>query len=408
MPMLCAPKTSIMATDVFKTLQDGWYNGLVSGLGLDDGTFQVVQPNPPIVAQSGNTVLWSYFNNIPPFSLTQHYTASGGNQFYSDYRALMSALEPSSNVNPEKVIGKATYKKWVSYVTSLATPPPITSYPTLFRNWALLNDPGKANAGASAYAQVLLDPILSAQTVLLLSYSDAAGNPKNPDWSLDYSDLTTQLKSAPTQAFNFDSSSANSNVSKSWTSGGNSGFFGLWGGSSSSSSVSKQFASSKVTVSASMAHVLQFSASPGNWYSSGAMGLAFANKKGNPWSSSSSINWDNTFGSNGNMQRFAANLIAVAGMKIKVVSEASYSTSEQTEIHNNSHAGLWPFYSSGGGSSSSNSVSFNQSGQMVVVINTSPTVPTVIGMNVLSAGEYLGHSSEAATISAKALSLVAH
>ncbi len=394
-----------MADNVFETLQDGWYNGLVSGLGLSSDSFQVIQPNPPIIEQSGDKVTWGYFNNIPPFSLTQQYAASGGNQFYSDYRALMSALVPSSSVNPEQVIGQPTYDQWVAYVRKLAVPPAPTSYPTLFRNWAMLYAPGVANAGASAYAQMLLDPILTAQNALLLSYTDPTGLPKSPDWNLGYKDLVAQLDAAPQQTFDFDSKTANSDVSKSWTKGGNTGFLGLWGGSSSSSEISTKFASSRVAVEASMLHVLNFSASPGDWYNSGAMGLAYANRTGNPWNPNSSIKWDNTFGENGNMQRFAANIIVVAGMDIMIQSDASYSTSEQTEVHNNSHAGIWPFYCSGGGSSSSTSCSFNQEGHMTVRIKTDNVIPTIIGINVLPAGEYLGHSSEAANMQIRSLEM---
>lgn len=396
-----------MSKDVFETLQDGWYNGIVSGLGLNSKSFQILQPNPPIVSTNGDTVLWGYFNNIPPNSLTQQFAASGGNQFYSDYRALMSALEPSSTVNPEKVIGEPAYSEWITYVRGLSIPPSANQFPTMFRNWALLNAPGVANAGASAYAQMLLDPILTAQNVLLLSYTTENGLPKDPDWNLGYSDLVKQLVKAPSQQFNFNSSTANSDVSSSWTGGGNSGFFGLWGGSSSSSSLSEMFASSKVTVKSTIGRVLTFSSSPGNWYNSGAMSLAFSNQSGTPWSSSSAINWDNTFGPKGNMQRFAANIIVVADMQINVVSDASYSTLEQTEINNNSHSGMWPFYSSGGGSSSSTKATFNQNGHMEVSIQTDPTTPTVIGVNVLSAAEFLGHSTEAAQLQVRALELEA-
>ncbi|MFT6502428.1 MAG: hypothetical protein ACJASQ_002554 [Crocinitomicaceae bacterium] len=396
-----------MSKDVFQTLQDGWYNGIVSGLGLSSSTFQILQPNPPIIEQSGDTVLWGYFNNIPPFSLTQQFAASGGNQFYSDYRALMSALEPSSSVDPETVIGQPAYDEWVAYVRGLSVFPSANQYPVMFRNWALLNAPGVANAGASAYAQVLLDPILTAQNVLLLSYTDENGLPEDPDWNLGYSDLVNQLKAAPSTQFDFDSTTENSDVSSSWTKGGNTGFFGLWGGSSSKSSISESFSENQVQVKSTIGHILTFSCTPGNWYNSGAIGLAFSSETGVPWSPNSAINWNNTFGDKGNMQRFAANIIVVADMDITITSDAVYSTSEQTEVHNNSHAGMWPFYSSGGGSSSSTSAKFSSEGHMTVSIQTDPVTPTVIGVNVLSAAEYLGHSVEAAKLQVKALKLAA-
>lgn len=381
----------------FLDLQNGWYNGFSQGMGQSGQSFQIIQPAPPLVSSSSsNTQLWAYFNNIPPASLTQNYIASGGNQFYNDYRGLMSALTPTRTVNVEQDIGTSTFKAWQKYVSSMAIPPAPNQLPTLFRSWAMIYAPDKANIGASDYAAILLDPVASAQTQLTLVYTDAFGQAKAPEWTLGYDDLVQLLNAAPNRSFNFASASMNSNVSSTWSKGGNSGFFGLWGGSSSSSSVSTKFASSAVTVEVSFDHVFTFVDSPGNWYGSSAMALAYSNKDGNPWSPQSSINWGNTFGSNGNMQRFAANLIVGSGMRATVTSTATYSSSEQTEIHNNSHAGFWPFYSSGGGSSSSNSVSFNQSGAMTLVMTSAPGIPVVLGSNVLSAGEFTGHSADSA------------
>ncbi len=387
----------------FLDLQNGWYNGFIQGMGQTDSSFQIIQPAPPLVPSSGQTQLWGYFNNIPPSSLTQNFIASGGNQFYSDYRGLMSALEPTRKVNVEQDIGTQNYQNWQQYVRSLPTPPSINQYPTLFRSWAILNAPDVANIGASDYSVIMLDPIASAQTELTLSYTDVNGQAKPFNWSLGFEQMTDALAKSPSRSFNFSSATMNSNVSSSWTGGSDSGFFGLWGGSDSKSSVSKTFASSSITVNASFEHVLTFSDTPGNWYSSSAMGLAYANKTGNPWSPNSSINWDNTFGSNGNMQRFMANLIIASGMQVSVTSTASYSSEQQTEIHNNSHAGFWPFYSSGGGSSSSNTVTFDQSGAMTITTASQPGVPVVLGGNVLGVGQFVGHSTEAALMLARAL-----
>lgn len=271
----------------------------------------------------------------------------------------------------------------------------------------MLNAPSVAAKGASDYAAILLDPVASAQTELTLSYTDIDQQPKPPSWSLGYNDLVNQLNKSPSRSFTFNSSTMNSNVSSSWTSGGNSGFFGLWGGSSSSSSISTTFASSTITVSASFEHVLTFVASPGNWYSSSAMGLAYANKTGNPWNPDSSINWNNTFGQNGNMQRFMANLIVCSGMQVKVTSTATYSSEQQTEIHNNSHAGFWPFYSSGNSGGSSNTVKFDESGAMTITTSSQSGIPIVLGGNVLSVGDFVGHSVETAALRVKALELAA-
>lgn len=382
----------------FLDLQNGWYNGFLQGMGQSPNSFQMIQPAPPIASgTAANSILWAYYNNIPPFSLTQQFAPSGGNQFYNNYRALMSALVPSRSINVENDIGSANFKKWQAYVLNLATPPTMNQLPTLFRNWAMIAAPGVANIGSSDYAAILLDPVATAQNELTLIYTDLNGLPKPFNWSLSYNDMVTQLNSSPSRQFNFDSATMNSNVSTSWTKGGNSGFFGLWGGSTTTSSISEQFASSHIKVTASFDNVLVFADTPGLWYYSSAMGLAFANKTGNPWSAQSSINWDNTFGNNGNMQRFAANLIIASGMSVTVTSDASYSSLDQQTITSSGHAGFWPFYSGSSGSSSTNTVTFSQSGQMSITTSSIKGVPVVLGVNVLPVGQFVGHSAAAAT-----------
>jgi hypothetical protein len=118
----------------FLDLQNGFYNALCQGLGLSTGTFQVLQPSPPL-PQSSNSALWAYFNNIPPFSLTQNYIASGGNQFFSDYKGLISALQapPNNFVND---IGSDAYNAWLHYVNSITPPPAPHQLPNIFFSWA--------------------------------------------------------------------------------------------------------------------------------------------------------------------------------------------------------------------------------------------------------------------------------
>jgi hypothetical protein len=257
----------------------------------------------------------------------------------------------------------------------------------------MFNAPEVANIGSSDYAAILLDPIATAQNELTLVYTNEKGLPVNFDWQLNYADMVNQLASAPSRSFNFNSGTMNKDVSTSWAGSSKSGFFGLWGGSSSTSTLSEQFASSTVTVEASFEHILVFSNTPGAWYYSSAMGLAYANQTGNPWSDKSSINWNNTFGPNGNMQYFSANVIVASGMSITVTSNAKYSSVDQQTITSSGSSGFWPFYSGDSGSTSTNRVEFNQSGNMTITTSSIPGVPVVLGVNVLPAGEFVGHSS---------------
>src|SRR5688572_155955 len=108
----------------FLDLQNGWYNGFMQGMGLNANSFQIIQPAPPIASGTAATpTFWAYYNNIPPFSLTQQFQASGGNQFYSDYRALMSALTPTRNIDVQSDVGADVFKKWQKYILGLTNPP---------------------------------------------------------------------------------------------------------------------------------------------------------------------------------------------------------------------------------------------------------------------------------------------
>lgn len=373
----------------FVDLQAAFYNAFAQALGFSPSDpFQVIQPSPPLVGGTdADQLLWNYFNAIPPFSLTQNTILSGGNQFLADYQGVMSALQAQPN-NFQSTIGQSCYN---AYITAVEAGQVAAGDPVAFRNWALVNSQCSSVAvqGASALAAALLDPIFAAQ-MNVLPYKPAGS--KSVDFVPGYATMMKLLDAAPSRSIpQIGTSQWNWDTSQSWTSGGDSGFFGLWGGSSSSSSISQKFASSGVTLSASFGNVLQFAATPGDWYSSAALGMAFNNQSGPPWVSDNAIDWNTTFGSNGNMQRFLPNLVIVQDMEVTVTSQASYSESEQTTIQSNSSAGMWPFYSSGSSSSSSTNVGFDSSGHMTVKITSKKGVAVAVGCTVLPAGQYLGH-----------------
>jgi len=385
----------------FLDLQNGFYNALSQGLGFPPGSaFQMSQPSPPLINQ---TQLWNYFNLIPPASLTNDYIASGGNQFFSDYSGLLSALTGAPNTF-EQDIGAVCLAAWNTYAAGLPLSVNLNQFPAIFQRWALTHGfSSVANKGASDLAQMILDPITAAQ-LAIQPYSGTS--PTNlPNWDQGYTDLVSQLGVAPARSFNFNSSTMNSNVSNTWCKGSQSAFFGLWSNSSSSSSQSVTFAASGVTLTASFQHVTQFTAVPGQWYSSSAMGDAFSHESGPPWVSASSINWQNTFSpTHGNMARFASNIIVVSGMFIRVESVATFSQADQTAIHNNSSAGMWPFYSSNSDSGTTTSAAFNNNGNMIVVISSAPGIPIVIGVDVVPVERYVGNAVEGAKLYAAAIS----
>lgn len=379
----------------FSELQNGFYNALTVGLGFSpQDPFQVIQPSPPLISgPNADQLLWNYFNNIPPLSLTQNTILSGGNQFLANYQGVMSALQASSN-NFRRTVGDDCFK---AYQQAIEQNKVVPGDPVAFRNWAMFSTycSNVAVTGASALAQDLLDPIFAGQ-MNVLGYRPSGT--KDVYFVPDYKQMLEMLKTAPSRSFNVKQGTWNSDVSKTWTSGANSGFFGLWGGSSSSSSISEKFAASGVSVDASFGNVLLFSATPGNWYSSAALGLAFHYQTGGPWNPSSFINWQSTFGPRGNLQRFTTSLIVVNRMNVTVKSYATYSALEQNEINANKKEGLWPFYTNESASGSYTKTAFDEENRLTISIHSDPDVPIVIGCTILPAAQYLGHETQRAEI----------
>jgi len=379
-----------MPDHTFLDLQNGFYNAISQGLGFAPRSpFQLIQPSPPLVSTTNqDNTLWEYFNNIPPASLSQNYIASGGSQFFSNYKGLLSALDAPRGAF-EQTVGPNVYSAWLSYVRSASHRPAMNQQPQLFLNWASLQYPDIADAGASQLSQMQLDPIASAQMEILSVYP----SPTPPDWSHNYADLVQQLASAPSRTFQVSSSSMNCDVSQSWTQGEHSGIFGLWSGSSSESDYSAQFADSDIEVNATFDHATTFHAAPGPWYSSAAMGNAYANQASPPWKPNWTINWRNTFDAHeGNIARLTVNLIVVSEMSVRVTSSAKFSTDQQNRIKQNSGAGVWPIYTSSSHSGASTTVEFNNAGNMTVQIASEPNIPIVIGCSVLPVELFVGHA----------------
>jgi hypothetical protein len=392
-----------MAAPTFLDLQNGFYNALSQGLGYPPGSFfQIAQPSPPLVpGPKQDQAVWNYFNLIPAFSLTNNYVMSPGNQFFSNYSGLLSALQGAPNTFVQDV-GPACNAAWNAFANTLPYTVTLSQFPAIFQRWAAMNGYiGVANKGASDLAAMILDPVTAAQLAMMPYSGTPAVN--LPTWDAGYNDLATILAAAPSRSIKYNSSTDSSNVSNTWCSGSESAFFGLWSNSSSSSSQSATFASAGVTLDGVFQHVTPFTAVPGPWYSSSAMGDAFSNQTGAPWHSQT-INWNNTFDpANGNMSRFAASIVVASGIYIHVISSASFSSSDQTEIQHHSSSGMWPFYSSNSDSGTNTSVTFTNAGNMDVVITSKPGVPVVLGVNVVPVGTFVGHAVEGAKLHAAAM-----
>jgi hypothetical protein len=366
-------------------LQAQWYNTLVAGLGLDPERFQLAQPTTPL----GNTsdLLWSYFNNIPPLSLTGQFATSGGNRFYDDYSAVLSQLSSQGDGSFQQDVGD-NYGPWMAYVATLNPLPALEQLPNVFRTWATFHCPAVAQKGASDLAAALLDPIYQAQVAIRNTSGFMNGV---PNFSRTIADLRGAIPQASSQTVSFDSSSASSDTSHTWAKGEVSGMYDFFTGSAGGSydQLSEKAASSGVTVEATFSHVLTFSADPGSWYVSSALAAAHATPDNTMWKHGTP-SWTSTFGSAGNMLRFTTGLVVVDGIDATITSDATYSESDKQTITAQASVGIWPFFSFGASGGHSTATSFDSNGHMTVKVVNPPGNPCVLGVNVEPVQTFLG------------------
>jgi len=375
----------------FQDVNAGLYNQMAAGLGLSVRSFVLMQPCNPVL---DNNALWNhYFNLIPPESFVFNNVLSPGAQFFDNYSALNSALQSTAEKTYENKVPTAIRDEFENFIMNRSTIPSLSQYPALFRNWAFLKHPNIANAGASALAAAILDPVTAAQLRLMPYQGDPAAEPpippKQPDWDEDIVKLRAQLASGVQRHFSYRQSEVSKDVSQSWSHGHSSAFFGLWGGSSSSSSQSVTFSQSDFSVDASFKRVITFSPVPGTWFSSAALSIALHNKNKAPWLPGSPVNWDTEFNpASGNLARFLVNLVVVDTMSVTVKSFAVFSHDDRTTIDRNAGGGLWPFYTSNSSNGATTQFNFDNTGHMTVTITSLPGVPIVLGANVLPVDQY--------------------
>ena len=371
------------------TLQAQWYNTLTASLGLSPQRFQLLQPSAPLGTTSDS--LWAYFNDLPPDSLASA-GLSGGDQFYSDYAAVVNQLLSQNGGRLKAVLGD-DYAKWETYIQGH---PPAAGQDIIsaFRAWAIVNAPDKTSSGSAALSAALNDPIFLASQAVL----NTSGFINNtPNFSRTIDDLSAAVQSAPSVSISFDSSNASSDISSTWSAHSTGIFFGVYSGDSSESTFSQKASSARFTVTGTYQHVLTFQADPGSWYSSAALGTAFSQPDNTVWSHGTP-NWMMTFGPNGNMLHFTGSIVVVDGVDLTITSHASYSSDEQAHYRSHSSGGFWPFYSSSSTYTRDSDVSFASDGSLTVKVSSPAGNPLVLGVNAIPARQYILGQAAAANV----------
>jgi hypothetical protein len=362
----------------FNDIAAGYYNVLTAGLGLSGAAVQLVQPTTVL---SDNTSLWAFLDQLPPVSLYRSPGESGS--FFGTYEEILASLQiPAVNRFLEGV-GQKIADEFIRFLpTRPGRPPPANMYPAIFRNWALLHHPAVAIQGTTALAGMLLEP-LGAASVALLGYRDQ----RPPDWDESYDELVTSLMTSPSREFSVTAATIVSDVADTWANGEIGHPAGLWG---SSSPVSESFAISEFQLHVSIGHVLLFRPIPRPWYSAAALDIAYSNPETPPWASSSPLDWNKAFGTNGLLRNIASGLIVADSFQAIVESAGPYDQDDQQIILSNQASGLWPIYMT---AKAETTCSFSGAGALEIRMNTEPGIPVLIGIVATSIQRYLGHDT---------------
>jgi hypothetical protein len=370
--------------DPVRSLQNRWYNTLTTNLHLNPAQFQIRSSPDPLIGSSED--LWAIQDVLPPFSLTFNSSIHASDRFSIEYIPVASQLQFPESAFREH-IGEQNYQKWTSHLKNITHPPTEDKLPALFRQWALLAAPSVMSVGVADLTRMI---IINRALKSLQPYTGP--NAKPIEFKTDFAQVKKMVENSTGSSFTFDSPLASDDVENSWTGGINNGLAGLWSGSGSDSRLSRHFATSRISVHVELKAYAESVSVPGSWYNSALLNIAYTVPNGLPWPAAPNPTWEEVFGPNGSMRRLAISLVVAEGVYVTVTSDAQCSESDQQVIKNNAAKGLWPLYIPERDGAATNIVSFDSAEKMNIETVTEPGNLVVIGHNVLSIAQYLGHA----------------
>jgi hypothetical protein len=356
-----------------------YYNALTAALSGNIDGFQVFM-TPPVIAtndKAGESLFWQLLNDVPAFDITtnQPFAGNNSNNFAQLYGSLLGALKLPATDGAEQILGP-DYPQWYQCWIDA----PVTSDPYTVCVGCSRPFPDKYNQMQNWCYTTFKNNLA---TVARTKYDDPKCV-KHNDYAYTPS-LKTLLATLPSGAAltaHMDSATSSSDVSSTWSGGGNDGAFSFFDSSSSSSdSLTKKFENSHITMDIKMEKVIQIPVYAGCWFYQPALTSCAAN----PSLMDPNIppSYNQLFGSSGTLRRYVTQIYAVDGYSISVLSDVTLSSSEQTETTSRSRKGFWPFYTTGSSSSSKTETHFNDAGNANITISApADGKPRIIGRTV--------------------------
>ncbi len=305
----------------------GLYNTLCDSLKLSNQEFQMIQGVLPV--QTSAPGLYNFIDGIPPKSVATLYTSNPINSLNGTMQIVINDAE-------------------ASFLKTLAT----NNY-TNPKYWVDGN--------------VAVDPI----------------------YAPPFKDLFSQVENGSSATINFDSATADSNISTAWATNTSAAGVGFWGTSSSSvsESLNQQASSSRITVQININKYAYLQVRAGGWFTQGF----FTDQYKNPskWTGGKD-SWNKVFGPQGSAQNISNQVLLVKGYTITTTSHASYSESDFQLIKHSKETNVWPFYTSSSNSIATQSHTYNHDKSISTTIHANSSSLQIFGMGVISTASAMG------------------
>jgi hypothetical protein len=366
-------------------LQSRWHDTLATDLRLSRDSFQLSLPATPV--PPADDALWALQDVIPPPSSTFARGACAGDRTLDEYAAAAQQMTFAQEAFARD-IGQQNYVAWTQYLTRYKHPPKPEALPGIFQRWSIVNAPAVTSIGVADLTEMAL--IDGAQQALA-PYLGAGAKPA--DFTGGYADLVAMLAaSSGARVAMGPAGEGGGDVASTWTGGGDGGVQGLWAGACRGSRLSTTFAASAVTVQASIGRVCTWVCTPGRWYESSLLNMAFAGPTSPPWPLLANPTWEQLFGQFGSLRRMLASTVIADDLRATITSDARYRPADRPVILANAASGLWPFYLAASPTVTTE-VTFDDAGALRVDVRSQPGSPLILGQNVLGIGRYLGHAT---------------
>jgi hypothetical protein len=386
--------------NAMETLNNQWYNAVTTALSLDPNKFQLYQGNAPL----GNTSdeLWCVFDAVPPLSTAHLYDPSQANNFSQNFGGVLSVLKTPSDDEIQSALGDR-YVKWIDYLADYDGELPDGGISALLKTWCdrLGVSPSDRDRAYQAYLRSQVDPISSA----LEAFIAAKCAKKGYAYTGTIKNLKDKIAHGSSKSVTMNSSTQSSDTSKSWAKGSVSGAYKFfWGGAGASiDHLAVKVVKAGIEIKASFDSVVTFAVGPlakpnttdidlrdyKPWYNGQVLGQAYNTKDNTLWIAGKPTNWDSTFGADGNLLRRCTAVVVVDGVSITMTSRASLSKEEQTSFKAQVEGGFFPFFMAKASGGWSHDSKFDDSGTIAVTSSSPKGNPTVLGVLVTPAPDYI-------------------